>query len=1075
MEETMPVVTNMGHEFEWANLMLAPPWSTTGRDSSNFTDAQLNGTSNFYASYESGCGVTTQKCTFFCWDPHDCIKGMCTCNNGMCADAQGECYEPSPSAALALSLAATNNRRLSQSHSPSPSQSSSDSSQNQGGRDRKRRGGLEAIRTLLRIGSRRFHRWWYVQQTLQRKENSNGEEEGTEVDHRRQLLDPSQQHVFQQWLADQKAKQALELLAATGGAGANSTNSTNSSDSIANVTEPATPASCSAELLSMMTNAAAAGSQVAAATNLDDLQESIDIDATLNAHFQGNLFFGLLAISVVSVVHAFLHHGIKEPYKRLVYQHSMHHWLRYGRDGDGDGEGGADDGDDSHDGDGDGASMGSTFRGPSRYQYLEFTFRGSPLPLAAAHSEDRARRQQTGQEKRMSEGEGEGEGEGESIKEEEIGIGLGLVIRAASTTVRSASASTSTGSGASACAGASASAKLGRKRVTVAKVVRVRPTGQAATRVRMRARVLGQDPLPPQQQEEGEGGGGGEGKRNGDGEAGDMGKGRATAGLLVLTDNPLAHASGSHSLKDERDGSGNANAVTDNHHRDRDQGQDAHEPRVLIDDGCMERGTARIRSQADAESELVAAAEAEELMRMVVSSRQQQQQIAIDIMRYEEVMERRQRRQWSEQQEHQEERDGGLQLQWQLQAQLQLLPGDLIVEINGEPIDGGTVATDADSPVNNDNNKIDRAREQLAMLLVPVTISTRGADTPITAQMMRARTIRLRVLRPLLPLAPTKDDHDDDGYGDSHGQNSHNSADMAQRAEQAPTHGSYRDLRHRSVHAAHRILLFGRPLWYRFREAGTCQSSSALMMKRRGVELAGTGAIYFLFPVLFFAFVVYQCCWVLPHKARWVDPKAKAKAKARARAKTKALENENKNKKGKFGGKEVLLWMSTKSKDEAPQPWANEKDLKMRRERREYREHGYEREEVQERAMRDSPLRLDQLMLSLGNCAQGGGQGGEGEGQPTLEPKDEKKEKDEENVDVDDQDNLDDQGEEEEAHWENIDADDDYVNRYGILFEDYRGNSYAELFKALDVFRMLVAGTAISVLAEEYYTGTDAV
>ena len=65
MEETMPVVTNMGHEFEWANLMLAPPWSTTGRDSSNFTDAQLNGTSNFYASYESGCGVTTQKCTFF--------------------------------------------------------------------------------------------------------------------------------------------------------------------------------------------------------------------------------------------------------------------------------------------------------------------------------------------------------------------------------------------------------------------------------------------------------------------------------------------------------------------------------------------------------------------------------------------------------------------------------------------------------------------------------------------------------------------------------------------------------------------------------------------------------------------------------------------------------------------------------------------------------------------------------------------------------------------------------------------------------------------------------------------------
>ena len=125
--------------------------------------------------------------------------------------------------------------------------------------------------------------------------------------------------------------------------------------------------------------------------------------------------------------------------------------------------------------------------------------------------------------------------------------------------------------------------------------------------------------------------------------------------------------------------------------------------------------------------------------------------------------------------------------------------------------------------------------------------------------------------------------------------------------------------------------------------------------------------------------------------------------------------------------------------------------------------------------MRDSPLRLDQLMLSLGNCAQGGGQGGEGEGQATLEPKDEKKEKDEENADVDDQDNLDDQGEEEEAHWENIDADDDYVNRYGILFEDYRGNSYAALFKALDVFRMLVAGTAISVLAEEYYTGTDAV
>ena len=48
--------------------------------------------------------------------------------------------------------------------------------------------------------------------------------------------------------------------------------------------------------------------------------------------------------------------------------------------------------------------------------------------------------------------------------------------------------------------------------------------------------------------------------------------------------------------------------------------------------------------------------------------------------------------------------------QFVLQAQLQLLPDDLIVEIDGEPIDGGTVATDADadanvdSPVNNDSN-----------------------------------------------------------------------------------------------------------------------------------------------------------------------------------------------------------------------------------------------------------------------------------------------------------------------------------------------------------------------------------
>jgi hypothetical protein len=54
--------------------------------------------------------------------------------------------------------------------------------------------------------------------------------------------------------------------------------------------------------------------------------------------------------------------------------------------------------------------------------------------------------------------------------------------------------------------------------------------------------------------------------------------------------------------------------------------------------------------------------------------------------------------------------------------------------------------------------------------------------------------------------------------------------------------------------------------------------------------------------------------------------------------------------------------------------------------------------------------------------------------------------------------------EEPEPGWEALEDGDDYVNRYGILFEDYKGPRLAAVFKSLDVFRMLVAGTSISVL-----------
>ena len=40
----------------------------------------------------------------------------------------------------------------------------------------------------------------------------------------------------------------------------------------------------------------------------------------------------MLSICLLSLVHLLMHHGIKEPYKRLIFQHSMHHWLKYGRD-----------------------------------------------------------------------------------------------------------------------------------------------------------------------------------------------------------------------------------------------------------------------------------------------------------------------------------------------------------------------------------------------------------------------------------------------------------------------------------------------------------------------------------------------------------------------------------------------------------------------------------------------------------------------------------------------------------------------------------------------------------------------
>jgi hypothetical protein len=56
--------------------------------------------------------------------------------------------------------------------------------------------------------------------------------------------------------------------------------------------------------------------------------------------------------------------------------------------------------------------------------------------------------------------------------------------------------------------------------------------------------------------------------------------------------------------------------------------------------------------------------------------------------------------------------------------------------------------------------------------------------------------------------------------------------------------------------------------------------------------------------------------------------------------------------------------------------------------------------------------------------------------------------------------------EEEEGHWEDVTEGSKFVDKYSMLFADFRGARNAALMKPIDIFRMLLAGTVISVLAD---------
>ena len=131
----------------------------------------------------------------------------------------------------------------------------------------------------------------------------------------------------------------------------NSTNSTNSSSQ----------GGCAAEILAKVEKAQ---SDTTSSTLADIPEAPVDVEGALDAKFQGNIFWGMLIMVLLSLLHLALHHCISVPHKQQLNLHVMDHWSAIvGRHRH------------KHD-----KSEKEHHPGPPPYQKLEFCFRPPASP-----------------------------------------------------------------------------------------------------------------------------------------------------------------------------------------------------------------------------------------------------------------------------------------------------------------------------------------------------------------------------------------------------------------------------------------------------------------------------------------------------------------------------------------------------------------------------------------------------------------------------------------------------------------------------------------------------------------------
>jgi hypothetical protein len=191
---------------------------------------------------------------------------------------------------------------------------------------------------------------------------------------------------------------------------------------------------------------------------------------------------------------------------------------------------------------------------------------------------------------------------------------------------------------------------------------------------------------------------------------------------------------------------------------------------------------------------------------------------------------------------------------------------------------------------------------------------------------------------------------------------------------------------------------------------GTTQSSAALMAEEGGsaTKILAT-IIYFGFPIAFFLFVMYINFYLLVvhPRARWVPPASKKEKKNNDESKPVELDDLD----------EILVPADEQNEaDAAESSSAEPATLHVTYEEQTAARPGQHLSKLAEKALEDDDEEEDE--------------------------------------------------EDEEGHWEDI-YEDDFVERFGMLFVDFKGPRNAAAMKVIDIFRMLLAGTVISILIGE--------